>query len=240
MKFKYDLHIHSCLSPCGDNEMTPYNLTNMAKICGCDIIALTDHNTCLNCESAMKVGEDIGLTVVPGMELCTSEEIHCICLFPELKNALAFSDYVKSTLPPVKNREKIFGNQYIMNETDEIVGCFELLLTTASGISIESISDLMKDYGGLWYPAHIDRSSYSVISSLGDFPEGLLTPCFELTYEASEKEYRKKYSATAGKKLMRSSDAHYLESLMTGKEEIELTENSARELITNLMNIPKV
>lgn len=235
MKLKYDLHIHSCLSPCGDNDMTPYNLVNMAKICGCDIIALTDHNTCLNCESAMKVGEDIGLTVVPGMELCTSEEIHCICLFSELKNALSFSDYVKSTLPPVKNREKIFGNQYIMDETDKILDSFELLLTTASGISIEGLSNLMKDYGGIWYPAHIDRSSYSVISSLGDFPESLETACFELTYSADEKEYREKYPAAADKRLIRSSDAHYLESLMTDKTEIELKENTVKEILKKLI-----
>ena len=230
MKLRYDLHIHSCLSPCGDNEMTPYNLTNMAKICGCDIIALTDHNTCLNCESAMKAGADIGLTVVPGMELCTSEEIHCICLFPELKNALSFSDYVKSTLPPVKNREKIFGNQYIMNEADGILGSFDLLLTTASGISIESLDSLMKDYGGLWYPAHIDRNSYSVISALGDFPDSLETSVFELTYDADEKLYREKYPATKNKKLIRSSDAHYLENLMTEKMEIEPEDNSIKGL----------
>ena len=235
MKLRYDLHIHSCLSPCGDNEMTPYNLTNMAKICGCDIIALTDHNTCLNCESAMKVGEDIGLTVVPGMELCTSEEIHCICLFPELKNALSFSDYVKSTLPPVKNREKIFGNQYVMDEKDNILSSFETLLTTASGISIEELSSLMKDYGGLWYPAHIDRSSYSIISSLGDFSEDLETSLFELTYDADEKLYREKYSATKNKKLLRSSDAHYLENLMTEKCEIEAEKNSIEEILKNLI-----
>lgn len=230
MKLKYDLHIHSCLSPCGDNDMTPYNLTNMAKICGCDIIALTDHNTCLNCESAMKAGENIGLTVVPGMELCTSEEIHCICLFPELKNALSFSDYVKSTLPPIKNKEKIFGNQYIMNEADGILGSFDLLLTTASGISIESLDSLMKDYGGLWYPAHIDRNSYSVISALGDFPDSLETSVFELTYDADEKLYREKYPSTKEKILLRSSDAHYLENLMTEKMEIEPEDNSIKGL----------
>ena len=230
MKLKYDLHIHSCLSPCGDNDMTPYNLTNMAKICGCDIIALTDHNTCLNCESAMKAGENIGLTVVPGMELCTSEEIHCICLFPELKNALSFSDYVKSTLPPVKNKEKIFGNQYIMNEADGILGSFDLLLTTASGISIEGLDSLMNDYGGLWYPAHIDRNSYSVISALGDFPDSLETSVFELTYDADEKLYREKYPSTKDKILLRSSDAHYLENLMTEKMEIEPEDNSIKGL----------
>ena len=89
--------------------MTPYNLVNMAKLLGLDIIALTDHNTCENCASAIKAGEAIGLTVIPGMELCTSEEVHVVCLFPDVESAMEFSDYVISSMPPVKNRPDIFG-----------------------------------------------------------------------------------------------------------------------------------
>ncbi|HAS37802.1 MAG TPA: phosphoesterase, partial [Ruminococcaceae bacterium] len=84
MKLYYDFHLHSCLSPCGDNDMTPYNLVNMAKILGLDAIALTDHNTAQNCRAAMEVGKSIGVTVIPGMELCTSEEVHVVCLFDGL------------------------------------------------------------------------------------------------------------------------------------------------------------
>ena len=47
--FSYDLHIHSCLSPCGDKENTPYNIAGMAAVAGLDIIALCDHNTASNC-----------------------------------------------------------------------------------------------------------------------------------------------------------------------------------------------
>ena len=104
MELNYDFHLHSCLSPCGDNDMTPYNLVNMAKIMGLDAIALTDHNTCLNCEAAMKVGKEAGVLVIPGMELCTDEEVHVVCLFPQLENALAFSEYVRERIPPVENR----------------------------------------------------------------------------------------------------------------------------------------
>ena len=109
-----------------------------------------------------------------------------------------------------------------------------------AGISIESLDELMKDYGGVWYPAHIDRNSYSIISALGDFPLGLETPVFELTYEADERLYREKYPETKNRYLLRSSDAHYLEKLMTEKCEIELKENSAKALIEKLSNIPKI
>ena len=78
----YDLHLHSCLSPCGSEDMTPNNIVNMAKLMGYDMIALTDHNSCLNCEATVTVGKRNGLTVVPGMELCTAEDAHTICLFP--------------------------------------------------------------------------------------------------------------------------------------------------------------
>lgn len=234
MKLYYDLHIHSCLSPCGDNDMSPYNLVNMAKIFGYDIIALTDHNTCKNCGSAMKIGEKIGITVVPGMELCTSEEIHNVCLFPDLDKAMAFSEYIYGTLPPVKNREKIFGEQLIMDCEDGIIGKEEILLTTASSVSISELDELVKKYGGVSYPAHIDRNSYSIISSLGDFPYEVESRCFELTPKAKAEDYLEKYPATKGRLIIRSSDAHYLTNMREPEFMIDLPENSAGALIEYL------
>ncbi len=234
MKLYYDLHIHSCLSPCGDNEMTPYNLVNMAKIFGYDIIALTDHNSCKNCESAVKIGEKIGITVVPGMEICTSEEIHCVCLFPTVEKAMEFSNYVHTLMPPIKNKEHIFGEQLIMDTEDGIVGKEEILLTAAADISIDYLPDTVKKYGGVCYPAHINRSSYSIISSLGDFGEHLDFNCFELTPDADENKYLSKYKGTRGKIILRSSDAHYLENMREPEFTVELTENSAESLITYL------
>ena len=234
MKLYYDLHLHSCLSPCGDNDMTPYNLVNLAKLFGYDIIALTDHNSCKNCESAMKVGEEIGITVVPGMELCTSEEIHNICLFPTLEKAMAFSNYIYGTLPRIKNRENIFGEQLIMDHRDGMLGKEEILLTTASSISIDELSELVDKYDGVCYPAHIDRNSYSIISSLGDFSPDVKARCFELTPNARAEDYLEKYPATKGKLIIRSSDAHYLENMREPEFVLDLPENSASALIDYL------
>ena len=234
MKLYYDLHLHSCLSPCGDNDMTPYNLVNMAKIFGYDIIALTDHNSCKNCESAMKIGEKIGITVVPGMELCTSEEIHNVCLFPSLQKAMEFSDYIYSTLPPVKNREKIFGEQLVMDCEDGVLSKEEILLTTASSVSISELGEIVEKYDGVCYPAHIDRNSYSIISALGDFPPEVESRCFELTPGARAEEYLEKYPATKGKLIIRSSDAHYLENMREPEFMMDLPENSAIALIDYL------
>ena len=91
----YDLHIHSCLSPCGDNESTPGNIVGMAVVKGLDVIALTDHNTCKNCAAAMAIGKEYGITVIPGMELTTSEEVHVLCLFHTLEDAMGFDAFVE-------------------------------------------------------------------------------------------------------------------------------------------------
>lgn len=230
-KLYYDLHLHSCLSPCGDKEMTPYNLVNLAKLLGYDIIALTDHNSCGNCASAIKIGQDIGITVVPGMEICTREEIHCICLFSSLNSAEAFSAYVKGTLPKIKNKERIFGEQLIVDCEDNVIGHEELLLTLASSVSVDDLPSLTNKYSGVCFPAHIDRNSYSIISSLGDFPSGLKVKSFELTPEADGGYYFKKYPATKNKRILRNSDAHYLENMREPEFYLELEENSAQALI---------
>ncbi len=234
MKLKYDFHLHSCLSPCGDNDMTPYNLVNMAKLMGYDIIALTDHNSCLNCPAAIKAGQEIGLTVVPGMELCTSEEIHTVCLFGSLEKALEFSEYVKTTMLPVMNDESIFGNQYIMDSTDQILGKEDVLLTTASGISIDDVVKEVSAFGGVCFPAHLDRASYSVLSVLGFmYPEMNFTAA-GFTHKAYIPQYEEKHELLKGMKHLRNSDAHYLENMVEASVEIDLPECTAQAVVDYL------
>ncbi len=213
MKTAYDLHIHSCLSPCGDMDMTPNNIVNMSKLMGYDIIALTDHNTCGNCEAAMKVGEAVGLTVIPGMELCTSEEVHIVCLFPTLEDAKNFSDYVYSTLPPIKNKPKIFGEQAICDENDNIIGYEEKLLITASGISTAKAVETVAKYNGICYPAHIDRSSFSILSNLGVIDESFGFKCVEIFDISRADELKEKHPIINNMRVVTDSDAHYLENM---------------------------
>ena len=171
MNFFYDLHLHSCLSPCGDMDMTPNNIVGMSKLLGLDVIALTDHNTSLNCEATMKVGEENGLLVIPGMELTTSEDIHAVCLFPTLEKALEWNDYVDQNRIKIKNKPDIYGRQVIMNENDEETGEIEALLLPATNISIMTAHKLVRDFGGVCYPAHVDRDSLSILSVLGEIDE---------------------------------------------------------------------
>lgn len=230
MSIFYDFHLHSCLSPCGDDEMTPFNLVNMAALLGYDAIALTDHNSALNCPSALKAGEKVGITVIPGMELCTCEEIHTVCLFETLECAMEFSDYVHTTLPPIENRPDIFGNQIITDLEDNPVSREKLLLTAASSISIGEVSDSVKEYGGICYPAHIDRASYSIISALGDFPSEYGFKFTEITEKGDKNEFREKYSALKNTEFIVSSDSHYLENMPNPKYKLPCG-NSVREIM---------
>ena len=234
MELNYDFHLHSCLSPCGDNDMTPYNLVNMAKIMGLDVIALTDHNTCLNCPSAIEVGKEAGVLVIPGMELCTDEEVHVVCLFPALENAMAFSEYVSERIPPVENRPKIFGEQLIMDSRDGIIGTENLLLTTAANVSLDKVPEIMKEFSGVAFPAHIDRSSYSVISNLGMIDEYMGFTAAEITRNADKNEYIKKYPVLQEMTLLTSSDAHYLENIGEGCGKIDVECKEIDKILSNI------
>lgn len=211
-RFYYDLHIHSCLSPCADNDNTPYNLVGMAAISGIDIIALTDHNTAKNCPAFFKAADHYGITAVAGMELTTSEEIHVVCLFEHLEDALLFDKEIDSRRFKIKNRVDIFGEQLIMGEDDRVIGSDEFLLSNATTVSLDEVPGLVEKYGGVCYPAHIDRQSNSIITVLGTIPETPKFNCFEIHGPENISVFREKYNLF-DKKIIISSDAHYLEGI---------------------------
>lgn len=221
-RFFYDLHIHSCLSPCGDMDMTPNNLVNMAKLLGLDVIALTDHNTSLNCEAAMKVGEEVGLLVIPGMELTTSEDIHAVCLFPTLEKALDFNSYVDEHRIKIRNKAQIYGRQVIMNERDEEIGEIEHLLLPSGGIGIMDAYRIVRGFGGVCYPAHIDRDSLSILSVLGEIDPACGFRTAELADMSRLDELRLRHPILDSMHIITCSDAHYLENMKDAQNTLEL------------------
>ena len=230
----YDFHLHSCLSPCGDNEMTPYNIVNMAKFLGFDMIALTDHNSSLNCESAVKAGRAAGITVVPGMELCTVEEAHVVCLFPTVEDAMGFHSYVQEHTMHIDNQPEIFGHQFLMNETDQILGEEPSLLINSANISINSVMALTAQYHGAAFPAHIDRPAYSIVASLGVVPEEAGFSAVEISYDGDIALIQKNNPEINDKILLQNSDVHYLEHMRDPFPWLELEEPSAECLISVL------
>lgn len=231
MKYYYDFHIHTALSPCGDEDMTPNNIVNMALLKELDMIAITDHNSCENVEAVMKVAQGTNLLVIPGMEIESSEEVHMICLFPSLEAAKAMQEIVYNSLPPLKNRTDIFGKQLILNEYDDVIGENDRLLLTATSLSVYDLVKEVERQRGVVYPAHIDRKSYSIISNLGWIPEDLGVKTIEISRYAEFDKYISEYSTF---NLIQSSDAHYLQDISEREHFIELAEKSPAKVIEYL------
>lgn len=221
-RYYYDLHIHSCLSPCGDDDMTPANIAGMAALNGLQIVALTDHNSTKNCPGFFEACKRNGLIPIPGMELTTAEEIHLICLFDELQTAVHFGEEIDGYLIPVKNRPKIFGEQIIMDGSDTVLGEVENLLLTAATLPVERAYELCSDYGGACFPAHIDREANGIVAILGAFPEEPAFSCFELNDSGNLEKLKKAYPILNSLRELTSSDAHRLWEISDAVNSIEL------------------
>ncbi len=206
----YDLHLHSCLSPCGDDEMTPANIAGMAAVKELNVVALTDHNTCKNCPAFLTAAEAYGVTALPGMELTTSEEVHVVCLFEHLKDAMRFDTYVYEHLMNIQNDEVIFGKQLIMNEEDEVLGKVDKLLINATDIAFDEVYGLMEEYHGVMIPAHLDKSTTSLLSNLGFIPPESRFYVAELASLKSLHKLQEMHPYLKDCTILTNSDAHYL------------------------------
>lgn len=220
--FFYDLHIHSCLSPCGDDDMTPANIAGMAMLNGLNIVALTDHNSSKNCPAFFAHAKKYGLIPVAGMELTSAEDIHVICLFPTLEGAMEFDSFVDSRRIKIPNRKEIFGNQFVMDENDEVKFEEPDLLINATTIDLDTAYDEVTRRGGACYPAHVDRESGGMIAMLGDLPDSPAYAAYELNDKGSYGEYIERYPKLSGKRYIVSSDAHYLPNISQAENAIEL------------------
>ncbi len=209
MKYYYDFHIHSCLSPCGDDDSTPYNIAGMGVINGLNIMALTDHNSCKNCPAFYTAAKRQGIIPIAGMELTTSEDIHVVCLFQRLEDAMAFSEEVEKRRILIANRVDIFGSQLVYDAEDNVIEAEPNLLSNATTVSLDEAPLLVENYGGICYPAHIDRSANGIISTLGTFPPLKGVTCAEFRSKEAIEEYTEKYGLQGLTKIV-SSDAHYL------------------------------
>ena len=210
----YDFHIHSALSPCGDNDMTPNNIVNMSAISGLSAIAISDHNSIKNVKAAMEVGKECGVSVIPGMEVETAEEVHILTLYPSIEAAEYVAEEVYKALPDIANRPEIFGEQRIMDKDDNIVGYEEKLLISPTSLSIDKLFDLVLSAKGIFIPAHVDRHSYSVLTNLGFIPDDLDIRHIEISKSVLDIEsYLNNRPDLKNYKIFRNSDAHYLENI---------------------------
>lgn len=207
--FAADVQLHSCLSPCGSLECSPSRIAHTARARGLDIIALTDHNTAANCAALAAVLPRVpGLTAFFGAEVTTAEEIHVVCLFGAVDDALAFGAFLRAHLPPQHNDPDYFGDQPIVDADENIVRLEEALLAGATDLPLDRVDDEVHARGGLVIASHIDRPINSLFSQLGVWPAGVALDACDLSPRARADEWRGRVPPHVP--FIRSSDAHFL------------------------------
>lgn len=226
MKITYDLHIHSALSPCADDQMTPANIVGWAKLGEIDAVAIADHNAIANVKVAMNIGDAYGVVVVPAMELQTAEDIHVLCLFDSFENLQSFYDCID--FADIQNRAEIFGEQWIMDEDDNVVATEPRMLLVASGISVEEVWSLANKFDGIAIPAHIDREENGMVAILGTVTEDFDVVELSPTADESMQRY------CQNRKVIADSDAHVLEDIGKAHGVLQVEELSARGILRAL------
>ena len=225
-QMKFDLHIHSCLSPCASLEMAPSEIVRVAAAAGMGGIALTDHQSARNAPAIAECARRAGLACLFGLEVQTAEEVHTVALFDTVAQAMALTDWVYEAMPKRVNDPDTFGDQPVVTADDDIVEMEWRILAMGCRRTIPETAAKVREIGGLYVAAHVDRPNFSVFSGLGAIPEG----CFdavELSRTADEAVWLPRvegYAAT------RSSDAHNLDDVARVWTEADLPEFSVAAL----------
>ena len=228
-QFRADLHVHTCLSPCADEEMSPLAIVRRAKKKGLDVIGICDHNSTKNIGAVCQAGRREGLAVIGGIEVCSREEVHILCLFDQEDDLQEMQLLMDQSISGENNPE-LFGQQFLCDEYDAILGRETKLLIGATELSVEKIVDNAHRLGGLAIASHVDRDSFSMFSQLGFVPEGLQIDALEVSSRYSVAQARRCLPQTSEYSLVCFSDAHRLEEIGKTSTTFTGSEPSVMEL----------
>ncbi len=227
--FKADLHIHSCLSPCSDWDMSPKKIVQKSLEKHLDLIAICDHNTAENAAATLREGTRQGIAVLPGMEICSKEEVHLVALFNNIEDTLKMQEYVYAHLPG-KNQPEVFGHQVVADEHDQVLGENPRLLIGATQLNLLDIVEKAHHLGGICISAHVDRPSYSLIGQLGFIPEDLHLDAVEVSYRVPLEKALTEVVGISNYPCVTSSDAHFLHDIGKVWTEFVLAAPSLEEI----------
>lgn len=213
MKFRADLHTHTVLSPCGDIEMSPMAIIAKAKEKGLDIIGITDHNSTLNAEVTRKIGEQNGIAVMMGAEVTTKEEIHCLGFMPNAEKLAEFQKFLDSKVIFFENDPDKFGYQFVVDEEENVLDEVPHLLINALDLPMLDLQKKVYEMGGIFIPAHVDRSTFSISSQLVFVPDKLKFQALELSYHAMRNKFFDNFPWFSDYNYIQSSDAHYIDDI---------------------------
>lgn len=230
-RFIADLHVHTVLSPCAADEMTPANIIGMAVLSGIDIIAITDHNACENVGAVIDAAKNTNITVIPGMEVETKEEIHVVVLFDTLEQLHDWEAFIQPYRSDLLNDERKFGMQAIVNADGEVIGCKPDMLLAPLACPLADVVAGAKKLGGICIASHIDRPAYSVVSQLGFIPAEIEFDAVEVSRRVKCSEALQLIPSIQGTTVITASDAHTLADLINGpRTELELEAPSVSEI----------
>lgn len=211
--YQADLHIHTLLSPCGEVEMLPSLIVECAVRAGLDIIGIADHNSCENAGAVMAAAEGSGLKVLPGMEACSLEGVHLLCLFDTLEQAQGLQCEVYRALPDVPGASRFFEQQMVVDCDDEFVSYCRRGLSLPSGLDIARIHEITSELGGIVIPSHIDRSGTGICDVLGMLPEEPVFGAVEISANITPDQARERFPSVGSTSLIMNSDAHWLSAI---------------------------
>jgi len=203
------MHVHTVLSPCGDLSMSPVKIVEKALENGLSLMAVTDHNSTRHCSLMIELGGRHGITVIPGAEVTTQEEIHCLALFEDMHSTQEFQHFIDQLLIPVRNKPEVFGFQLVVDEKENILMEEDKLLIVSIDAGIEEVERKVHELGGIFIPAHIDRPSNSILSQLGFIPGNLTIDALEISLSANPEDLAQRFAAIKAYTLIRNSDAHH-------------------------------
>jgi predicted metal-dependent phosphoesterase TrpH len=224
---KADLHVHTCLSPCADLEMSPKAIAEQARIREIDILGICDHNSAENVAALVKAAETYKISVLPGLEITSQEEVHVLALFDELEPALKLQEIVYKNLPG-ENDEDAFGMQVVVNAEGEVLRFSNKLLIGASTLTVEEVTETIHSLNGLAIASHIDREGFSLIGQLGFVPEHLRLDAMEISPGIGYKEALAKFNPHLP--VTCSSDAHFLRDIGAGFTSFRIEGPTTKEI----------
>ena len=224
-----DLHLHTVLSACAEVEMIPPLIVQRARELGLELLAVTDHNAARNVAAVMAAAAGTGITVLPGMEVQSREEVHLVCLFDTLAQVLAWQEQVFAALPDRENDEAFFGPQFVVDAEGEYLETETRLLSISTALSVEQVVAGVGALGGIVLAAHVDRPSYSLVANLGFVPPGLEIAGIELSRRADLAAALQRLPQLASYGRVVSGDAHRLEE-MTARTMFKVEAPVVREL----------
>ncbi len=229
--YRADLHIHTCLSPCAELDMTPARVVSTAIEKGLDIIAVTDHNTAENIPSVIKVNSEI--TVIPGMELTTAEEAHILALFPDMESVMRLQEIAYNDLPLTGNK-RILYEQVVVNEEDEVIRFNDRVLMDATGLGVKEAINIIHDLGGITIACHIDREAFSILTQLGFIHDSLNFDALEISFRTERQRALKMFGIYDRYPWITSSDAHHVSDIGRAATEFIMKDASFEEIVLAL------